>query len=227
MTVGAAMWSQIESAVGGFGTWLIAQVSGIGGSIWSSISGAVSGFGADLIGQLSSLGATILSAVTTGAAGFGPALVSAANTAATTIETAITNLFNSISIPIQVTLPSFSYGGVTIGGQSLGGTIKLAGGGVVSAVPGGVLALIGEGRGGEAVVPESMWWGINPGVLNALPKFGGGGVIGNVSTSAVTQPSGSAKNENVYYNLYVTVDSEGITNKVFGALRELEAYHHI
>ena len=228
MTVGAAMWSQIESAVGGFGTWLIAQVSGIGGSIWSSISGAVSGFGADLIGQLSSLGATILSAVTTGAAGFGPALVSAANTAATTIETAITNLFNSISIPIQVTLPSFSYGGVTIGGQSLGGTIKLAGGGVVSAVPGGVLALIGEGRGGEAVVPESMWWGVNPAVLNALPKFGGGGVIGSVSTSAVTQPSGSAKNENVYYNLSVNVqDSEAVTQAVFAAIRTLENYHHL
>ena len=211
MRFGIHIWSEIQDKVGQFGTWLGSLVTGIGTDIMTAIKSGVD-FGAYLVSSITSaagnIGTAILSALKSGE-DFGAYIVSSVTAAAGNIASAFGAAFAQIKI--------------TVAGQ----TITLAGGGVVSSVPGGVPALIGEAGQSEAVIPESMWWGVNPAVLNALPHFGGGGVIGNVSTSAVTQPSGSAKNENVYYNLYVTVDSEGITNKVFGALRELEAYHHI
>ena len=98
---------------------------------------------------------------------------------------------------------------------------------VVSAVPGGVPVVVAEGGAAEAVIPESMWWGVNPAVLNALPKFGGGGVIGNVSTMTHTTSGATAKSD-TYYNLNVNVsDSEAVTQAVFAAIMQLERYHHL
>lgn len=56
---------------------------------------------------------------------------------------------------LQFKVPSVSAFGVTIGGQTIGtpNIPRLADGGIVSARPGGLLAMIGEGRYDEAVVP--------------------------------------------------------------------------
>jgi TP901 family phage tail tape measure protein len=46
------------------------------------------------------------------------------------------------------------------------------------------LALIGE-AGPEAVIPQKYWWAIQPWVLQALPKLGGGATIGPGATGSI------------------------------------------
>lgn len=90
------------------------------------------------------------------------------------------------------------------------------------------MALIGE-AGPEAVIPQKYWGGIAPWVLNSLPRYGSGSIIG-VNTGMIqptsSRPS-SQSQSTVQYNAYVTVDSENVTRKVIGAFRELEQYHQL
>jgi len=74
-----------------------------------------------------------------------------------------------------------------------------------------------------------MFWGIDPRVLSALPKYGTGGIVGG-STLPSTYVKGSTTavtTSGATYQTFVTVDSEELTRKVLKAHRELEDYNHL
>ena len=78
-------------------------------------------------------------------------------------------------------------------------------------------------------MPEEYFWGIDPRVLAALPKYGAGAIVGNTNIPAgnVRGITVTATEPAANYNAYVTVDSENITRKVFQAFRELEDYQNL
>jgi TP901 family phage tail tape measure protein len=207
---------KITSAISGFGAWLMSAAAGFFGGLPGAITSAIGGFGNWLLTAADGFFTGLPGKITSAVSGLGAWLMTAASGFFTGIPGAFSDAIGKVHVTLDTTAPFLHIS-------------TAAGGGLVSAVPGGVPVLVGEGGAPEAIIPQSMWWGVNPAVLNALPKFGGGGVIGNVSTSAVTTPgaAGNSGNQSVYYNVYVTVDSENVTNKVFQAIRELENYHHL
>lgn len=91
---------------------------------------------------------------------------------------------------LEFTIPSVSAFGVTIGGQTFGtpDIPMLANGGIVRKRPGGVLAVIGEGRYDEAVIP------LRPGMTDTA---GVGGTIVNNWPAAV-RPESVARAQRKY-----------------------------
>ena len=227
------LWDKIVAALTGFGQWLLTNAETFFGGLPDKIKSAISGFGDWLKTNAESFFSGLPDKIKGALTGFGDWILSAAASAwdATTgiggkIAGALSAAAGAIGDAMLSGIKSLWNAGPL-------GTVAhwAAQGAVVSASPGGVPVMVAEAGESEAIIPQKMWWGVNPAILNALPKFGGGGVIGNVSTVARTEPSssgsGGTTKENTYYNVYVSVDSESITNKVFTAIRELENYHHL
>jgi phage-related minor tail protein len=105
--------------------------------------------------------------------------------------------------------------------------LSMQSGGVIGPRSGGVPVMVAEAGKAEAIIPEDLFWGIDPRILDSLPKYGSGAIVGSTNLPSGNVRQTSAVIPNTEYNAYVTVDSENITRKVFQAFQEMENYHHL
>lgn len=124
--IASAAWNGIKSFFGGAATWF--------GNIFNQVSSKVVGVFNGIVSFVRGIPGTIVSVFS----GIGSAI-------GNSIKEAINNLLN-----LPLTLPSVSIAGKTIGGQTL--IPRLAEGGIVTSA---TLALVGEGKEPEAVIPLS------------------------------------------------------------------------
>ncbi|GAA0960186.1 tape measure protein [Frigoribacterium faeni] len=139
-------------------TTVITAISGVWNSIWSGVSSFFAGIWSGIVSTVSTVGAVFASAF----GGIADTVRNAFDGVVGIIRTSINgviglansaiNSLNGISVAIPDWVPG-------IGGGSFGFAIPnipmLAEGGIVSRRPGGIPAIVGEGRYDEAVVPLS------------------------------------------------------------------------
>jgi hypothetical protein len=100
----------------------------------------------------------------------------------------------------------------------------------------GVAAVIAEAGEAEMVVPKHRWgedWGS---LINTLPHFGSGAIVGSGGSSGsfsstlvdtlIKALSGLTSGAPTY-QVSIVSDNENIKREVFAAIRELEQYHHL
>ena len=132
----------------------------------------------------------------------------------------------------SIDVHSLITGSITIGPV----TIPVATGGVFAPKVHGVAAVIAEAGEAEMVVPKHRWgedWGS---LINTLPHFGSGAIVGSGGSSGsfsstlvdtlIKALSGLTSGAPTY-QVSIVSDNENIKREVFAAIRELEQYHHL
>jgi hypothetical protein len=114
-------------------------------------------------------------------------------------------------------------------------------GAIFNARQGGIHALLAEAGEAEMVVPQERWGESWTHLVQTLPHFGAGGIVGNVSMPAIPQiPALNSVSElknyiesavknavGPNYEINVTPDGEAWKREVLQAILELEQFHHL
>ena len=114
-------------------------------------------------------------------------------------------------------------------------------GAIFDAKQGGTMAMLAEAGEAEMVVPQERWGESWTHLIQTMPHFGAGGIVGNVSMPAIPQiPAldslsglknyieSAVKNAaGPKYEINVTPDGEAWKREVLQAILELEQFHHL
>jgi phage-related minor tail protein len=164
------LWNAYVSIWTQIGTWLWGFLSPLPGQLWNGIVSALGSFGSWLLGLLPDIGGTIWTSITNALGNLGSWLA---------------NLFTQAHI--EFTIPVIN--------QHV--SFNLAGGGMVKARPGGVLAVIGEGGEDEYVLPKSKLGDF--GAIASIPQMGGGGFVSGGAVSSFSSSTAKTSDGGIVF----------------------------
>jgi hypothetical protein len=116
-------------------------------------------------------------------------------------------------------------------------------GAIFNARSGGVHALLAEAGEAEMVVPQNRWGESWTHLIQTLPHFGAGAIVGNVRMPSLPQfdtgilsgisdqimslVQNATSQNGPTYQVNATIDAEAIKREIMQAILELEQFHHL